>query len=103
MSEIKPPAEVTFIEPPSLHRDADEWLPVVEALKANSGQWALIYDSEWDDSAAQTLANRVRGRRSVWAGEEWEVTTRTVGQRAEARSQVYARHISKETDGEPRG
>lgn len=93
------PMEPQFMDPPPVCPGFEEWLPTVEALKANTGKWALIFDTDWDDTAAQTLANRIRARRNVWAGEEWEVTTRSVGPQQKRRSHVYARHISQDQAG----
>ncbi|MFC3985492.1 hypothetical protein [Streptosporangium jomthongense] len=90
------PMEPVFQDPPPVRQRGDEWQPTVDALIRRTGQWALIMDAPADQAGAGVLSGRIRERRGVWAGEHWEVATRTVRSGPEKRTHVYARHLIPE-------
>lgn len=94
------PMEPQFMAPPDPRKQFSEWAPTVEALKARSGEWAIILDGDDDGMEAERLASRIRNRRGVWGGETWEVTVRKVGPRGNRGYRVYARHVEPSGGGE---
>jgi hypothetical protein len=93
-----------FMDPPAPGQPDSEWQPTVDILKQRTGRWAVIFEDKDDDgSAAAHLSGRIRRRRGVWAGEEWEVTVRKVGPLGIHGYRVFARHLSPEQVAGERG
>lgn len=62
------------------------WVEIVEVLKSNPGEWALIAENDWIQSARQTLLPR-----------GCEVTTRGVNKPQPGKAEkIYARYVGGE-------
>lgn len=78
--------------PPRGRVSSTEWKPVVDALRAKTGEWALIGESN-DDQPIQVLASQIRDGRGAWAGQPWQVATRKAGSGRETTYRIWVRHL----------
>lgn len=62
------------------------WVEIAEALKSNPGEWALVAEDEWVQSARQSLIPR-----------GCEITCRGVNISAMGKAEkIYARYVGEE-------
>lgn len=69
------------------HGNAGKWFEILDALKSNPGEWALVAENDWVQSARQGLLTK-----------GCEITCRGVNKPVNGKAEkIYARYVGEET------